>query len=57
MHFVFADSSGLETTRYFAVAGVEHAQHNHDQFRFCRAAFYSQLKSKISNILTKVIVL
>jgi hypothetical protein len=42
--FVFADSSGSE---------VEHAQHNQDQFRFHRAAVYSQHKSKVGNILTK----
>jgi hypothetical protein len=54
-HFVFADSSGNH--RYFAAAGVDHAQHNQNQFRFRRAAFYSQLKSKVGNILAKVIVL
>jgi hypothetical protein len=30
-----------ETDRFFAASGVEHAQHNQDQFRFRRAAFYS----------------
>ena len=34
-------------------SGVVHAQHNQDQFRFRRAAFYSQLKSKLGNILAK----
>jgi hypothetical protein len=37
---------------FFAASGVQHAQHNQDQFCFRRAAFYSQLKSKVGNILT-----
>jgi hypothetical protein len=32
--------------RFFAALGVEHAQRKQDQFRFRRAAFYFQLKSK-----------
>ena len=32
-------------------------QHNQDQFRFRRAAFYSQLKSKVGNILAKATAL
>jgi hypothetical protein len=36
--------------RFFAASGVEHAQHNHDQFRLRRTAFYSQLKSKVDNM-------
>ena len=46
-----------ETDRFFAASGVEHAQHNQDQFRFRRAAFYSQLKSKVGNILAKATAL
>ena len=42
-----------KNNRFFAASGVEHAQHNQDQFRFRRAAFYSQLKSKVGNILAK----
>jgi hypothetical protein len=35
----------------FRSSGVEHVQHNQDQFRFRRAPFYySQLKSKVGNI-------
>jgi hypothetical protein len=30
---------------------LEHAQHNQDSFRLHRAAFYSQLKSKVYNII------
>ena len=33
------------------------AQHNKDQLRYRRAAFYSQLKSKVSNILAKATAL
>ena len=46
-----------ETDGFFAASGVEHAQHNQDQFRFRRAAFYSQLKSKVGNILAKATAL
>ena len=35
---------------FFAASGVEHAQHNQDQFRLRRAAFY---ESKADNILAK----
>jgi hypothetical protein len=37
----------------FAASGVERAQTHQDLFHFRRAAFYSQLKSKVSNILAK----
>jgi hypothetical protein len=46
-----------ETVRFFAASGVEHAQHNQDQFHFHRAAFHSQLKSKVGNILAKTTAL
>jgi hypothetical protein len=42
---------------FFAASGVKHAQHNQDQFRFCCAAFYSLLKSKVGNILVKATAL
>jgi hypothetical protein len=42
---------------FYTVSGVEHAQHNKDQFRFRRAAFHSQLKSKVGNILAKTTAL
>ena len=45
--------SHLGTDHYFAASGVVHAQHNQDQFRFHRSAFYPQLKSKVGNILAK----
>ena len=45
-----------ETDHFFATSGVEHAEHNQDRFRFHRVPFYSQLNSKIDNILTKVTV-
>ncbi len=40
-----------ETDSFFAASRVQHAQHNKDQFRFRLDAFYSQLKSKVGNIL------
>jgi hypothetical protein len=40
-------------TCFFAASGVEHAKQNQDQFRYRRAAFYSQLKSKVGNVLAK----
>ena len=46
-----------ETDRFCAASGVEHARHNQHQFRFRRAAFYSQLKSKVGNILAKATAL
>ena len=46
-----------ETDRFFAASGVQVAQHARDQFHYCRAAFSSQLKSKIANILGKVAAL
>ena len=58
MHFLFADSSGNRATkRFFSASGVQLAQTNHDIFRFHRMAFYSQLKSKLGNILVKVAAL
>jgi hypothetical protein len=44
-------------TRFLADSGVEHAQHDQDQSRFRRPTFYSQLKSKVGNILAKATVL
>ena len=38
---------------FFAASGVQLAQHDKDTFHFRRAAFYSHLKSKVVNILTK----
>ena len=38
-------------------AGVEQSQHNQDLFCFRRTPFYSQIKSKVDNILTKSTVL
>ena len=32
---------------------VEYSQHNQDQSHFRHASFYSQLKSKVANILSK----
>jgi len=45
-----------ETDRFFAASGVQLAQSDQSdrvQFHFRRAAFSSQLKSKVGNILTK----
>jgi hypothetical protein len=46
-HFIFACSS-KSTAVFFAASGVEHEQHNQDQFRFHRASFCSSLKSVTS---------
>jgi hypothetical protein len=42
-----------ETDRFFAASGVQLAQSNRGQFHYRRAAFSSQLKSKVGNILAK----
>jgi hypothetical protein len=46
-----------ETVRFFAASGVQLAQHNCGQFHYRRAAFSSQLKSKVGNILAKAAAL
>jgi hypothetical protein len=45
-----------ETGRFFAASGVQLAQSN-NQFHYRRAAFSSQLKSKVINILAKAAAL
>jgi hypothetical protein len=45
-----------ETDRFFAASGVQLAQHHRGQFHYRRAAF-SQIKSKIWNILAKAAAL
>jgi hypothetical protein len=42
-----------ETDRFFAASGVQSAQFDRDQFHFRRAAFSSQLKSKVGLPLAK----
>ena len=49
--------SHRETDRFFAASGVQLAQSDRDQFHYRRAAFSSQLKSKVGNILAKVATL
>jgi hypothetical protein len=46
-----------ETDRFFAASGVLVAQHYCGQFHYRRAAFSSQLKSKVVNILAKAAAL
>ena len=46
-----------ETDRFFAASGVQLAQSTSGQFHYRRTAFSSQLKSKIGNILAKVVTL
>jgi hypothetical protein len=46
-----------ETDRFFAASGVQIAQPTSGQFHFRRAAFSSQLKPKVGNILTKTAAL
>ena len=45
----------LETDRFFAASGVQLAQSN--QFQSRRSAFYSQLKSKVGKMITRMIEL
>jgi hypothetical protein len=40
-----------ETDRFFAASGLQLAQSTSGQFHYRRAAFSSQLKSKVGNIL------
>jgi hypothetical protein len=46
-----------KTDRFFAASGVQLAQSNSGLFHYRRAAFSSQLKSKIGNILAKTAAL
>ena len=46
-----------ETDRFFAASGVQLAQSDRGQFHYKRAAFSSQLKSKVGSILTKAAAL
>ena len=46
-----------ETDRFFAASGVQLAQSTSGQFHYKRAAFSSQLKSKVGNILAKAAAL
>ena len=46
-----------ETDRFFAASGVQLAQSTSGQFHFRHSVFSSQLKSNVSNILTKTAAL
>jgi hypothetical protein len=46
-----------ETDRFFAASGLQLAQSTSGHFHYRRAAFSSQLKSKIGNILAKAAAL
>jgi hypothetical protein len=46
-----------ETDRFFAASGVKLAHSTSGQFHYLRAAFSSQLKSKVGNILAKAAAL
>jgi hypothetical protein len=46
-----------ETDLFFAASGIQLAQSTSDQFHYRRAAFSSQLKSKVGNILAKAAAL
>ena len=46
-----------ETDRFFAASGVQLAQHDRGQFHYRRAAFSSQLKSKVGSTLAKAAAL
>ena len=49
--------SHRETDRFFAASGVQLAQQDRDQFHFRRAAFASQLKSRVDLTLAKAAAL
>ena len=44
-----------ETDRFFAVSGVQLAQHDRDQFHFRRVAFSTQVKSRVGLTLAKAV--
>ena len=46
-----------ETDRFFATSGVQLTESTSGQFHYRRAAFYSQLKSKVDNILAQAAAL
>ena len=46
-----------ETDRFFAASGVQLAQSDRGRFHYKRAAFSSQLRSKVGNILAKAAAL
>jgi hypothetical protein len=46
-----------ETDRFFTASGFQLAQSTSGQFHYRRAAFSSQLKSKVGNILVKAAAL
>ena len=48
-----ANLCAWETDPFFAASGARLEQFNSDQFHYRRAAFSSQLKSKIGNIFSK----
>ena len=52
VHLLFLQAH-RETDRFFAASGVQLAQPTCGFFHFRRAAFSSQLKSKVGNILAK----
>ncbi len=45
-----------ETAPRFCSFRLSIVSHNQDQFPFLRVVFYSQLKSKVGNIITKTTV-
>ena len=49
--------SHRETDRFFAASGIQLAQHDRGQFHFRRAAFASQLKSRVGLALAKAAAL
>ncbi len=54
-NFIFYRIIGNRRNRFFlSVSGVEILWHHQDMFRFRRPSFYSQRKSKVVDILTKV---
>ena len=46
-----------QTDRFFATSGVQQAQSDRGQFHYRRSAVWSQLKSKVYNILDKTAAL
>ena len=56
VHLLFLQAH-RENDRFFAVSGVQLAQSDRGQFHYRSAAFSSQLKSKVGNILAKAAAL
>jgi hypothetical protein len=55
LHLLFLQAH-RETEAHFTATGMP-SQHNSDEFRFCRAAFYKSLKSEVGLVESKAAAL